>query len=166
MTSYQCRGTSLEVEARWQGDHVVLQHEDGSLELPAESLGGGEWLIEHEGRARRVFVVKSGGELWVHAEGRTWRLKEQHAESGGLEDASDGTLRAPMTGAVVEIRCAEGDTVEKGQVLLVLSAMKMQVDVQAPGDGRVAKLAVAADQQVDGGDVLVELELDDEDSES
>ena len=50
-----------------------------------------------------------------------------------------------------------GDAVKRGQVLLILEAMKMQNEIMAPGDGKVADVRVAAGQSVNTGDVMVVL---------
>jgi pyruvate carboxylase subunit B len=63
-----------------------------------------------------------------------------------------------MPAQVREVRVREGDLVEKGQTLLLLEAMKMEIRLQAPHGGRVARLLASAGSQVDRDQVLVELE--------
>ena len=60
-----------------------------------------------------------------------------------------------MPGRVLAVRCATGDRVSRGQVLVVLEAMKMEHEVRAPGDGVVGRVQVEPGQQVNAGDVLV-----------
>jgi propionyl-CoA carboxylase alpha chain len=69
-------------------------------------------------------------------------------------DIAPGSLRAPMPGVVVRVGVAVGDSVEKGQPLLWLSAMKMEHTIAAPHAGTVAELPVAGGQQVELGAVL------------
>jgi biotin carboxyl carrier protein len=74
----------------------------------------------------------------------------------GAATAGPGTpLLPPMPGKVLELRVKEGDRVEKGQVLLVLEAMKMRNEVASPAAGVVAGLAVAAGANVRAKDVLL-----------
>jgi acetyl/propionyl-CoA carboxylase alpha subunit len=68
-----------------------------------------------------------------------------------------GGLTAPMPGAVVRILVSPGETVETGQPLLVLEAMKMEHTIRSPQDGTVAVINVAEREQVAIGAVLVEL---------
>jgi biotin carboxyl carrier protein len=60
-----------------------------------------------------------------------------------------------MPGKVIELRVAEGDAVQAGQVLLIMEAMKMEHSVIAPQDGTVAQVSVAAGDQVDADALLI-----------
>ncbi len=75
--------------------------------------------------------------------------------------ATDGSavVRAPMQGTIVSLEVGEGDTVHRGQPLLVMNAMKMEHVVEAPAGGVVRRLAVTQGDTVAAGQVLVDLEL-------
>jgi propionyl-CoA carboxylase alpha chain len=75
----------------------------------------------------------------------------------GAEEAHGG-CRAPMPGKILAIRVGPGSNVRKGQVLVVLEAMKMEHEVAAPEDGIVQSVPVEVGQQVEAGAVLVTLE--------
>ncbi|MER9603891.1 acetyl/propionyl/methylcrotonyl-CoA carboxylase subunit alpha [Mesorhizobium sp. M7A.F.Ca.US.010.02.1.1] len=64
--------------------------------------------------------------------------------------ASTGSLRAPMPGLVKLVRVGKGDTVIKGQPLLILEAMKMEHTIAAPHDGVIAEIATEGAQVTDG----------------
>jgi acetyl-CoA/propionyl-CoA carboxylase, biotin carboxylase, biotin carboxyl carrier protein len=70
----------------------------------------------------------------------------------------DGTVSAPMQGTIVKVLVAQGDTVEPGQALLVLEAMKMENHINAEGGGTVKEVRVAAGDTVGTGDVLIVIE--------
>ena len=69
-----------------------------------------------------------------------------------------GSVGAPMPGTVIDIRVKEGDTVVKGQPLIVLSAMKMEMVVQSPMAGKVKKIYATKDMKVEGDDLVLELD--------
>jgi biotin carboxyl carrier protein len=62
-----------------------------------------------------------------------------------------------MPGKIVKVNVSVGQAVKKGDVLLVLEAMKMENEIQAPQDGSVASVDVAVGAAVEAGDVLVSL---------
>ncbi|MFX5999109.1 biotin/lipoyl-containing protein, partial [Acinetobacter baumannii] len=76
----------------------------------------------------------------------------------GHHHASDGGILAPMPGKVIAVDVAAGDTVTKGQKLLVLEARKMEHALTAPFDGTVAELTVAVGAQVQVEALLVLVE--------
>lgn len=67
-------------------------------------------------------------------------------------------IKAVMPGIVRELCVAEGDAVEQGQALLILEAMKMQNEIRADQAGTVRKLFASADQTVEKGEKLIEIE--------
>ncbi len=78
------------------------------------------------------------------------------ASSGG--GAGSGTIAAPMQGTIVKVMVAVGDTVEAGQAILVLEAMKMENHINAEAPGTVQEVRVGAGDTVGTGDVLVVIE--------
>lgn len=71
--------------------------------------------------------------------------------------ASSNAIVAPLAGSVARILVKDGDTIEAGQVLLVLEAMKMETEITAPADGTVQTVLVAPGDAVQGGQALIEL---------
>ncbi|MEG0439125.1 MAG: biotin/lipoyl-binding carrier protein [Solibacillus sp.] len=66
-------------------------------------------------------------------------------------------VKAQMAGTVFEVSVKEGDSVTKGQTLIILESMKMEITHDAEGDGMVTKIRVAEGDFVEENDVLVEL---------
>ena len=83
------------------------------------------------------------------------RAAARSASAGGV---GGGTVAAPMQGTIVKVLVAVGDTVETGQALLVLEAMKMENHINAEMSGTVRELRVATGDTVGTGDVLVIIE--------
>ena len=67
-------------------------------------------------------------------------------------------VKAPMPGTVVRLAVRPGDPVKKGDVLLILEAMKMENEILAPRDGAVVQIPVQKGSAVETGSVLVLLE--------
>ena len=62
-----------------------------------------------------------------------------------------------MPGTILKINCAVGSSVKKGDVLLLLEAMKMENEIMAPADGVVSAISVKAGDTVNSGDTLIVL---------
>lgn len=78
--------------------------------------------------------------------------------AGKAGEGSGDEVRAPIPGVVSEVRVAPGKSVKRGEVLLMLEAMKMQNEIPAPFDGVVAEVLVSQGTSVQTSDVLVRIE--------
>jgi acetyl/propionyl-CoA carboxylase alpha subunit len=105
-----------------------------------------------------ALAVRDGDAILVSYQGHQYRLETRptRAQKGG--GASSGEYRAPMPGQIVDVLVAEGDTVTKGQKVLVLEAMKTQQPFVAPFEGKVAKLSAQKGMQVKDGELLAVIE--------
>ncbi len=70
------------------------------------------------------------------------------------------TMNAPMTGRIIEINVAEGDSVTVGDMLVVIESMKMENEVFSQHEGTLSKLMVADDQNVSEGEPMLEITTD------
>ncbi|MBT8362506.1 MAG: acetyl-CoA carboxylase biotin carboxyl carrier protein subunit [Desulfobacterales bacterium] len=80
------------------------------------------------------------------------------AASNPKPDANDeasGIITAAMPGTILEVKAAEGDTVVRGEALLILEAMKMENEIMAPCDGVISEIHVAVGASVNSGDLLI-----------
>ena len=68
---------------------------------------------------------------------------------------SDLPLRAPMPGSVIKVNVNRGDSVKRGDSLVILEAMKMENEISAPEDGVISAINVSAGNSVASGDVLL-----------
>lgn len=66
-------------------------------------------------------------------------------------------VNAPMPGKILSVKASVGQTVKKGDVIVVLEAMKMENDIVAPNDGTIATVSCAVGDQVEAGALLISL---------
>jgi len=114
-------------------------------------------IVHTEEGSYSAVAIRSGDKVHVSYKGRIYTVDSTRprTKSGGV--GGNGELRAPMPGQIVDVLIAEGESVTKGQKVLVLEAMKTQQPFTAPFDGTVAKLNVKKGQQVGDGEVLAML---------
>ncbi|CAN7276376.1 acetyl-CoA carboxylase biotin carboxylase subunit [Variovorax sp. LjRoot130] len=114
------------------------------------------------GLAERAVCHRDGPLLLLHYRGRQLRV-EDHTRAAALKSgdaAGDGKLRASMNGRVVAVMVAVGDSVEAGQPMVTLEAMKMEHVHAAPSSGRVTALHVKTGDQVAASRVVAELAIE------
>jgi len=108
-----------------------------------------------EGAPPSLGVVSSGHRSYVRVESERMRAAaqaERSASAGG-----DRVVKSPMPGRVVKVLVGQGDSVEAGQGLVVLEAMKMENEVRARAAGIVAVVHVVTGSAVEGNAKLVTL---------
>ena len=100
--------------------------------------------------------------LWVGDVGHTAELRDPRSLRSRKGIAVDGKgpkkLLAPMPGKVVRVLIGEQQTVEAGQSILVVEAMKMQNEIKSPKKGTVQKIVATEGSNVNAGDVLAIVE--------
>ncbi|SDH45854.1 geranyl-CoA carboxylase subunit apha [Pseudomonas panipatensis] len=122
----------------------------------------GRWVTaEIDGVRRRLAYQQRGERLWLYgANGNLEFSDASHAPPETKGGAASGTLKAPMDGAIVDVLVAEGARVSKGQLLLVLEAMKMEHPLKAGVDGVIRRIQVSKGEQVKSRQLLVEVEAE------
>ena len=111
-----------------------------------------------DGRQLSAYVSSDQAKRWVTIGGRTTELKRSSGpqRSGGQTHLAG--LTAPMPGQVKSVAVGPGDAVHKGQTLMVLEAMKMEMRVQSPRDGKVRAVHIRPGQTVERDQILIEVE--------
>jgi len=127
----------------------------------------GRWWVRIGYRNHRVSVQPMEGGKWdirldgVADEWSVHGLRETLMERMGIEEGADSAskdLRAPMPGKVLEVLVEEGQTVQEGDAMLVLEAMKMENVLRAGAPGVVAVIGVEAGKAVEKEAVLISME--------
>lgn len=109
--------------------------------------GEREVFFEFNGQLRTILVKDSS-------------IKESSTANIKSQKGVIGSIGSPMPGTVIDVSVGEGDRVKKGQPMVVISAMKMEMVVQAPCDGIVEQVIAKKDMKVDGDDLLLLIKED------
>lgn len=140
---------------------IVTEHETHEYEcrpVPGDRLCLVEGLRVHAG-----FVRRRGDQIWIHLDGRTVVLEvARQPRPGGVAAAAadvtrGGEIRAPMTGTVRSVLVKPGASVTRGQILVMVEAMKMEHALKASRDGTIATVHCVEGELVDLEQVLVRL---------
>ena len=149
---------TLDLKPNGKSYTVALEDQTSTIELLHNEDGQLEFLVD--GERVTAHVSSDNAKRWVTVDGRTFVLTKQLGarKSAGSHHHAAGELTAPMPGQVRAVYVSEGETVTKGQTLLVLEAMKMEIRIQSPMDGIVKSLAVKVGQTVEREQGLIIVE--------
>jgi biotin carboxyl carrier protein len=126
-----------------------------------ERVADGVYRVEHDGRTETVYVAGPADDRWVFWNGRVFRgdfrdtgqaPRAVHARAG-----SKHSLAAPMPATVLKVHVHAGDAVKKGDIVVLLEAMKMELPIRAPGDAVVATVHCREGELVQADARLVDL---------
>lgn len=140
-----------------KGNHITVNGYPLTLELDEEMIRieGSEHEVELFGSQAIVDGIAYGFEV-------EWPADDSDSPptrgAASVVAADEGSLNAIMPGKIISISVQEGEQVQKGQVLAILEAMKMENELSAPRDGIVKCILVAPGATVELGQPLIEIE--------
>jgi biotin carboxyl carrier protein len=150
--------TMLELTPRGgKGYAVTIGDQAFEVELVRAEDGKLEMVVD--GQRVVAYISREGATRWVTLGGQTFVLTKTTGLKrgrGGHEHQSG--LSAPMPGQIRAVNVQVGDAVKRGQTLLVVEAMKMELRIQAPQDGVVKQLFVQVGETVEREQLLIEME--------
>jgi biotin carboxyl carrier protein len=161
---YEYGGQDVTVRVEPSGDGYVVTVNGETQLVQARLRAPGELeVVWPDGRRARAFVAAEGDRRWAALDPApeggpvmvtvpTAGARRRHGHGAGRD-----TLEAQMPGVVRRVLVAAGEVVARGQALVLLEAMKMEIRVTAPHAGRVERVAVSEGDSVQRGQVLVEL---------
>ncbi len=160
------RTDGFRVGAAWEPGKAPLLVEDGYGEAEIVLVFGSPMTVKHGEREVAlveppVWSLPGDGGASASADGLTITATVRPLAEVRMEARADGiaqgAIAAPLTGLVTAIHVAEGDTVAKGQPLLVMEAMKLVHTLSAPFDGTVTRLSAGVAETVASKTILIEL---------
>ena len=144
MTFFQGMRVGETVEVRIEKGKTLIITLD---EIGEPDLEGNRVLFFNLNGQRREIVIKDQN------------VKSQVIMKEKAEPTNKGHVAATMSGSVLNVVVQPGDTVEKGQVLLVTEAMKMETTIHSKRSGVVKRVLVKDGESIHSGDLLVELTI-------
>jgi biotin carboxyl carrier protein len=158
---YQLGAEIQVVQLEHDGEAVRITLGDRVYEVNVIHSQADELTFKVDGVLHTAFNAHDGSTRFIAVDGAVFELKKPEARrSRRKQQPGEDNLTASMPGQVTKVLIAAGDSVQRGQPLIVLEAMKMEIKIAAPHDGRVAKVLVSPGQVVDRGQALLELTAD------
>lgn len=136
-----------------------------SCTMSVAAVSSNRLHLNVNGRGMNLFLAATAEGAWVWVEGRARFVQDAEKASrrkarGPME--TPGTVTPPTPASVVRVMVEVGQSVRKGQPLVVVSAMKMEMTLCAPYSGTVSAVNAAVGAQVRPGEILVEIAAESE----
>lgn len=120
-------------------------------------------ILNIDGERIQVWAQVLGQELWLHFNGKTFiqdlsegsKRRSKSGSGGGAKD-----IIAPMPGKILSVKVKKGDSLKKGDLILVMEAMKMEYSLKAPADCEVKEVLCNDNDQVNLKQKLVDLNFE------
>ncbi len=157
-------GKDFTIEVNREGE-VVVNGEPRELDARTiDNNGLYSLLINHQSTEALVELDEASGEYRVLIDGALYHISVTDERAKRLAEAAgqafgagsgEYNMKSPMPGLIVAIPVKEGDSVTKGQVIVVLESMKMENELKSPRDGIVQSIKIQSKQAVEQGQLLV-----------
>jgi len=138
---------ALTWDLKWMGNRKIHLIQ-GSQSLEAE-------LLDLDLEAKTIQIRLGHKKTTIQLKDRFDLLLEKMGMNASSA-SSMKEIKAPMPGLILDIKVAPGDVVKKGDVLVILEAMKMENSIKSPGDGMVKIVRVGLKQSVEKNQVLIQ----------
>ncbi len=145
-------------------DHFRFVAGDETFRIRVQNLSDDSIRLNINNQDRHFFFFAAGGINYISYEGHIFEvsrdddLVHQDVFVSEASERGDAKIVSPMPGKVIKINVSEGQEVKKGEVLLIVEAMKMENNITSPKSGIIAQINVAEGDMVDGSLELVRFE--------
>ena len=154
----RCGGEMFDVQVRDTKGGFAAQVAGREIRFALDRAGPGVFVVRDGARSTTLHLVADGAVLHLSWDGVAYSLLVEREGARAAHRPDPGALETPMPGRVAAVKVAPGQTVAKGEELLVVEAMKMENALRAPRDGVVRAVHVAPGDRVVPGRTLVEIE--------
>jgi biotin carboxyl carrier protein len=159
IVTYKYNGETYAVNIERQPDgSYQATLADRAYTLQAQHIQNGGWLLKLDGQQTMAYAAAQGDTRFVNIGGQNYTLTVPNQRASRRKVVGGGAdLTAQMPGQVLDVLVSEGEAVERGQTLVILEAMKMEIRVTAPRDGVVKRLLASKGDVVERGQALLEI---------
>lgn len=140
-------------------NHFYVTHDNTEYKVEAEEIKPGHIKIKIGDRLIKSVITEGNKEKFVFVEGNVFKVKPVELTSVKKTKKKDeeNNLNSPISGKVVNIKTKEGANVKRGDVLMVIEAMKMEYIIRAPYNGKVKKIYFKEKDQIEIGQNTVDI---------
>ena len=162
--NYEHENHVYNVSVERRKNQYFITYDNTEYKVEADEIKPGYLKIKLGDRVIKCVITKGDKDKFVFVEGDVFKVK--NIELTGLKKTNkknEGNLNSPISGKVVSVKIKDRDKVKKGDVLMIIEAMKMEYLIRAPYNGKVKKVNFKEKDQIEIGQNTVEIAKNKED---
>lgn len=156
--NYEHNNSVYNVSVERRKDHFYITYNNTEYKVEAEETKKGQLKIRIGHRFIKSIITEGKKEKFVFVDGQVFKVSPiELTSSRKPKKKEEGDLSSPISGKVVNVKTKKGVRVKKGDVLMVIEAMKMEYLIRAPYSGVVEKVHFKESDQIEIGQTTVDL---------
>ena len=139
-------------------NEYFVTYNNTEYKVEAEEIKPGHLKIKIGERLIKSVITEGEKEKFVFVDGQVFKVKPvELTSSKKKKKKEEGDLNSPISGKVVTVKAKKGASVKKGDVIMVIEAMKMEYLIRAPYAGKVTKINFKDKDQIEIGQTTAEI---------
>lgn len=156
--NYEHENNIYNVTVERRDGHFFVTHGDDEYTVSAAEMKPGQLKINIGDRVIKCVISESDGSKFVFIDGDVFKVRRIELNGQRRREKKEGDLNSPISGTVVSVKAKEGIEVKKGDVIMVIEAMKMEYLIRAPYNGKVTKINFKEKDQIEIGQITAVIE--------
>ena len=156
--NYEYENHVYNVSVERRQDQYFVTYDNTEYKVKTDEIKPGHLKIKLGDRIIKCIITKGDKDKFVFVEGDVFKVRNiELTGAKKTKKKENGNLNSPISGKVVSIKIKDGDKVKKGDVLMIIEAMKMEYLIRAPYNGKVKKINFKEKDQIEIGQNTVEV---------
>lgn len=156
--NYEHENNVYNVTIEHKGEKYFVTYDNTEYIAEVEELKQGQLKIKIGNKIIKSIITEGDKEKFVFVDGEVFKVRP--VQLTGLKKEKrkeEGDLNSPISGKVVSVKVKNGDSVKKGDILMVIEAMKMEYLIRAPYNGKIKKVNFKEKDLIEIGQETIEL---------
>jgi len=156
--NYEHENHVYNVTVERRRDQYFVTYDNTEYKVEVDEIKPGHLKIKLGDRVIKCVITKGEKDKFVFVEGDVFKVKNiELTGAKKTKKKEKGNLNSPISGKIVNINVKDGDMVKKGDVLMIIEAMKMEYLIRSPYNGKVKKVNFKEKDQIEIGQNTVEI---------
>jgi 3-methylcrotonyl-CoA carboxylase alpha subunit len=155
--NYEHENHVYNVTVERRDNQFFVTYDNNEYTVNATELKPGQLKIELGDRIIKCVISEGEKSKFVFIDGNIFKVNRTELTGQIKTTKKEGSLNSPISGTVVNVKAKNGDEVQKGDVIMVIEAMKMEYLIRAPHNGIIEKVNFKEKDQIEIGQITAEI---------